>query len=45
MVAEVAASMRPRILDPYHCGTSDTSCVVELLKDHPETEVRIRRLA
>lgn len=45
MVAEVAAAMRPRILYPYHYGTSDTSRLVELLKDHPEIEVRIRRLA
>ncbi len=45
MVAEVAVAMRPRILYPYHYGTSDTSRLVELLKDRPEIEVRIRRLA
>ncbi|QAA76180.1 MAG: Metal-dependent hydrolase [Candidatus Bipolaricaulis sibiricus] len=45
MVAEVAAAIRPRILYPYHYGATVTSRLVELLKDHPEIEVRIRNLA
>ena len=45
MVADVANAMKPRILYPYHFGSTDTSQLVGLLKDHPEIEVRIRRLA
>jgi len=45
MVADVAIAMRPRILYPYHFGSTDTSELVTLLQDHPEIEVRIRSLA
>ncbi len=45
MVADVAISMKPRILYPYHFGSTDTSQLVELLKDQPEIEVRIRKMA
>jgi len=45
MVADVAQAIRPRILYPYHFGDTDTSRLVALLRDHPEIEVRIRRLA
>jgi len=45
MVADVAMAMKPRILYPYHFGTTDTSQLVELLKNQPEIEVRIRNLA
>ncbi len=45
MVADVAIAMKPRILYPYHFGSTDTSRLVELLKDHPEIEVRIRKMA
>jgi L-ascorbate metabolism protein UlaG (beta-lactamase superfamily) len=45
MVADVAIAMKPRILYPYHFGSTDTERLVELLKDHPEIEVRIRSLA
>jgi len=45
MVADVAIAMKPRILYPYHFGSTDTSRLTELLKDHPEIEVRIRSLA
>jgi len=44
MVADVAVAIRPRILYPYHFGSTDTSELVELLRDHPEIEVRIRNL-
>jgi len=45
MVADVAIAMRPRILYPYHFGTTDTSQLVALLEDHPEIDVRVRRMA
>jgi len=45
MVADAAIAIRPRILYPYHFGSTDTSVLVDLLKDHPEIEVRIRNLA
>lgn len=45
MVAEAAIAMKTRILYPYHFGNTDTSELVELLKDHPEIEVRIRNMA
>jgi L-ascorbate metabolism protein UlaG (beta-lactamase superfamily) len=44
MVADAARAFRPRVLYPYHYGNTDTSRLVELLKDHPEIEVRIRDL-
>ena len=45
MVADIAVAMKPQILYPYHFGSSDTSELVELLKDHSDVEVRIRNLA
>jgi len=45
MVADAAVAMKPRILYPYHFGSTDTSKLVGLLADHPEIEVRIRKLA
>ena len=45
MVADVAIAMKPRILYPYHFGSTDTSRLTGLLKGHPEIEVRIRRMA
>jgi L-ascorbate metabolism protein UlaG (beta-lactamase superfamily) len=45
MVADAARTIKPKILYPYHYGETDTSRLVELLKDQPETEVRIRRMA
>ena len=45
MVADVAITTKPRILYPYHFGSTDTSQLIDLLKDHPEIEVRIRSLA
>jgi L-ascorbate metabolism protein UlaG (beta-lactamase superfamily) len=44
MVADAAKVFRPRILYPYHYGDTDTSKLVQLLKDTPEIEVRIRSL-
>jgi len=45
MVADVALAIRPRILYPYHYGETDTAELLELLKDQPEIEVRIRQMA
>jgi L-ascorbate metabolism protein UlaG (beta-lactamase superfamily) len=44
MVADAALAIRPKILYPYHFGDTDPSRLVALLRDHPEIEVRIRRL-
>ncbi len=43
-VVEAAKAFKPRILYPYHLRKSDTSKVVELLKDTKEVEVRIRKM-
>jgi L-ascorbate metabolism protein UlaG (beta-lactamase superfamily) len=43
MVADAAKSFKPAILYPYHFGTTDTSIIVNLLKDSA-IEVRIRNL-
>ncbi len=44
MVAEAARWIKPKILYPYHYGETDTSRLIELLKDMPEIEIRIRNL-
>jgi L-ascorbate metabolism protein UlaG (beta-lactamase superfamily) len=44
MVADAARAFKPQILYPYHFGNSDTARLVALLKDHPEIEVRIRKM-
>jgi len=44
MVADAARSIRPRILYPYHYGTTDTSRLVDLLRGEEGIEVRIRRM-
>jgi L-ascorbate metabolism protein UlaG (beta-lactamase superfamily) len=43
MVADAAKAFKPRILYPYHYGETDTSEIVNLLKD-TGIEVRIRKL-
>jgi len=45
MVAEATKVFRPAILYPYHYGNTDPQKLVELLKDEPDIEVRIRKLA
>jgi L-ascorbate metabolism protein UlaG (beta-lactamase superfamily) len=45
MVADAAKAFKPKILYPYHYGQTDTSEIVELLKDVKEVEVRIRDLS
>jgi len=44
MVADAAKSFSPKILYPYHFGETDTSKLVNLLKDTPGIEVRIRKM-
>jgi L-ascorbate metabolism protein UlaG (beta-lactamase superfamily) len=44
MVADAALAFKPAVLYPYHFGETDTSIIVELLKDAEEIEVRIRRM-
>ena len=45
MVADAARAFKPKILYPYHTGNTDVSKLTELLKDHPEIEVRIRDMS
>jgi len=42
MVADAVLSFKPKILYPYHFGDTDTSKLLDLLKNHPEIEIRIR---
>ncbi len=44
MVANAANSFKPKILYPYHYGDTDTSKILELLKEDKDIEVRIRDL-
>ncbi len=44
MVADAAKAIKPKILYPYHYGETDTSKIVDLLKDLKEIEVRIRKM-
>jgi L-ascorbate metabolism protein UlaG (beta-lactamase superfamily) len=44
MVADAAKAFKPRILYPYHYGSTDPSKLTALLKNNPETEVRVRAL-
>ena len=44
MVADAARAFKPKILYPYHFGKTDTARLVALLQDHPEIEVRIRKM-
>jgi len=42
MVADAAKAFRPKILYPYHYGSTDTARLVELLKGEEGIEVRVR---
>jgi L-ascorbate metabolism protein UlaG (beta-lactamase superfamily) len=44
LAAQAAKSFKPKILYPYHFGTSDTAMLVNLLKNEKGIEVRIRKL-
>lgn len=43
MVANAAGMIKPRILYPYHFGSTDTSRLLELLEGEP-VEIRIRKM-
>ena len=43
MVADAARSCMPKILYPYHFGDTDTSKIVDLLKDEKEIEAESER--
>jgi len=42
MVADAAKAFKPKIVYPYHFGTTDTNELVQLLQDEKNIEVRIR---
>lgn len=44
MAADAAIEIKPKILYPYHFGETDTDKLIELLKDHKNIEVRIRKM-
>jgi L-ascorbate metabolism protein UlaG (beta-lactamase superfamily) len=44
MVFDAVKMFQPKILYPYHFGNTDTSLLLNLMKNQRETEVRIRRL-
>ena len=44
MVVDAAKVFKPKILYPYHFGETDTSKLVNLLKDNKEIEIRIRKM-
>lgn len=44
MVADAVRALKPAILYPYHYGETDTSKLVDLLKDEEGIEVRIRKM-
>ena len=44
MVADAALAFKPKVLYPYHFGETDTSKLADLLKGHPEIELRIRKM-
>ena len=44
MTAAAAKVIQPRILYPYHYGSTDTSLLTALLKDQKGIEVRIRKM-
>jgi hypothetical protein len=45
MVANAARGFKPKVLYPYHFGETETSKIVELLKNEREIEVRIRKMS
>jgi L-ascorbate metabolism protein UlaG (beta-lactamase superfamily) len=44
MVADAAQAFKPKLLYPYHFGKTDPAKLAALLKDHPEIELRLRKL-
>jgi L-ascorbate metabolism protein UlaG (beta-lactamase superfamily) len=44
MVADAARAFNPKVLYPYHYGETDPLKLVELMKDAPDVEIRIRKM-
>jgi L-ascorbate metabolism protein UlaG (beta-lactamase superfamily) len=44
MVKDAALMLDPKILYPYHTGKTDTSIIVNLLKERPSIDVRLRKM-
>jgi L-ascorbate metabolism protein UlaG (beta-lactamase superfamily) len=44
MVADAAKAFKPKVLYPYHFGETDTSKLLNLMKDVQGVQVRIRKL-
>jgi len=44
MAADAARAFKPKILYPYHYGSTDAGKLADLLQDSPEIEVRVRNL-
>jgi len=44
MVADAARAFRPKVLYPYHYWKTDPKLLLDLLRDLPDVEVRIRRM-
>lgn len=44
MVADAAKMFKPKVLYPYHFGDTNTDELLELMTNHKNTEVRIRKL-
>jgi len=44
MVADAAKTFQPKILYPYHYGETDTSKLIDLLKNNEDIEVRIKKM-
>jgi L-ascorbate metabolism protein UlaG (beta-lactamase superfamily) len=45
MVAQAARAFRPKILYPYHYGSTDPMELEDLLREEPDIKVRIRKMA
>ena len=44
MVADAARAFKPKVLYPYHYGETDPVKLLELMKDAPDVEIRIRKM-
>ena len=45
MAAEAAKAFHPKMLYPYHFGSTDTGQLVAVLEDEKDIEIRIRKMA
>ncbi|PKP35451.1 MAG: metal-dependent hydrolase [Bacteroidetes bacterium HGW-Bacteroidetes-17] len=44
MVKDAALLFKPKVIYPYHYRGTDPNLLIELLKDYPEIEVKIRKM-